>query len=152
MLKPITAEKKEDIRQFCKYLYHKYRENNDKSFRARKQENIDKFWERRNRYWDTFKRWTPLYRQFPARIDYELRLEKKEERRIEFQTKHTYSMWFFSNSLGADYGQYQCNNCQRTFYHSPATIKLAAKVVYACACGYCTNNIIERDWNETPYD
>lgn len=83
--------------------------------------------------------------------------KKQEAERIatgkeKFYTKHYYSMWFMSNSLGADYGTHTCDKCGRVFHHSPSRITKAAKQVYDCVCGYCTNEIIHRDWNSTPYD
>lgn len=80
------------------------------------------------------------------------RLEQKEKRKIEFENKHRYSPWFYSNSFGADYGTYSCDACKRNFHHSPSTITLAGKVVYNCACGNCTNSIIYRDWKEYPFN
>lgn len=65
--------------------------------------------------------------------------------------KHTYSPWFLSNSLTADYGTYTCDNCQGPFHHSPSTIELGEKTVYNCCCGHCTNMIIYRDHGQQPF-
>ena len=65
--------------------------------------------------------------------------------------RHTYGMWFMSNSLTADYGTFECGQCGRTFYHSPSEIYKDGKTVYECCCGYCTNNIIFTDWHSKPY-
>lgn len=80
------------------------------------------------------------------------RLARKEKGRQEYLTKHKYSPWFMSNSLGADYGSYTCSKCSRLFYHSPSTITRANKEIYHCCCGYCTNEIISRDWGKDPYE
>lgn len=69
----------------------------------------------------------------------------------KFETMHFYSTWFFGTSLTDDYGTYACDRCGRTFYHSPSKITLAAKTVYECCCGHCTNEIISRDHQSTPY-
>jgi len=83
--------------------------------------------------------------------------QKYEEERIAkgkkiFLTKHTYSMWFLQNGLHCDYGSFICERCGDNFSHSPSRIKLAAKSIFECCCGYCTNEIIKSDWNECPYE
>ncbi len=65
--------------------------------------------------------------------------------------QHTYEMWFMQNRLGADYGSFLCDKCDRRFYHSPSTIYHDHQEKYSCCCGYCTNEMIYRDWGEKPY-
>lgn len=74
-----------------------------------------------------------------------------ERGRNKFLNTHFYTSWFFGMSLSDDYGTYQCDYCNRTFHHSPSKITKAAKTVYECCCGYCTNEIIQRDHKELPY-
>jgi hypothetical protein len=69
----------------------------------------------------------------------------------EQRDQHTYELWYMQNSLAADYGSFTCDQCSRNFYHSPATIYCRQQVKYACCCGYCTNEIIYKDWYEKPY-
>lgn len=83
---------------------------------------------------------------------YEGRLKRKEENRQLFLTKYRYGIWFFSNSLHADYGTFICSKCGVEFYHSPARISLAGKVVYNCCCGNCTNYLIGEDYGKYPYE
>lgn len=85
------------------------------------------------------------------RSDYRYRLQKKKERTEELKTKHRYSPWFLQTSLNADYGTFVCDKCKRQFYHSPSNISINGKKIYDCCCGHCTNIIIGRDWDETPY-
>ncbi len=85
------------------------------------------------------------------RSEYQYRLQRKKNRAEELKTKHRYSPWFLQTSLEADYGTFVCDKCGQQFYHSPSGISLNGKKVYDCCCGYCTNTIIGRDWNETPY-
>lgn len=67
------------------------------------------------------------------------RAEKKAEKKKVFETTYRFGVWFMQTSLGADYGEYTCQKCKRTFYHSPCEIYLAKEKLYNCACGYCTN-------------
>lgn len=85
------------------------------------------------------------------RSDYQYRLQRKKERAEELKIKHRYAPWFLQTSLDADYGTFVCDKCNRQFYHSPSSISLNGKKVYDCCCGHCTNIIIGRDWDETPY-
>lgn len=76
------------------------------------------------------------------------RAQRIEEGKKRFLTSYTYSLWFLSNSTTADYGEFECDSCGRTFYHSPSTIRKAGKLVYNCCCGRCTNELI----TPNPYD
>lgn len=78
-------------------------------------------------------------------------IERVESGKQKFQTLHYYVPWFFGTSLRDDYGTYTCDRCGRTFYHSPSKITKAAKTVFTCCCGYCTNEIISRDHGSSPY-
>lgn len=78
--------------------------------------------------------------------------DRKEQGRQKFLTTRYFAPWFMSNSLGADYGEYVCDNCNRTFYHSPSTITKAGKKIISCCCGYCTNQIIKADHGNEPFD
>lgn len=126
----------------------------------------------RERYWEKY----CLYRDFSNRafhLIFNLRhpkrfgirsllyqtpeeFRKRQQNRIakgkeRFERLHTYSTWFMQTSFRSDYGTYKCNKCGRVFYHSPSTIYRAKAVVYNCACGYCTNDIIKSDYNQEPY-
>lgn len=81
---------------------------------------------------------------------------KREKARIEkgrhrFLTLHTYETWFMQTGLHCDYGTYTCVSCGRKFHHSPSRVWKAAKIIHECACGYCTNDIIEADYGKRPY-
>lgn len=65
--------------------------------------------------------------------------------------QHTYELWYMQNSLEADYGSFTCDKCGSSFYHSPSTIYYHHVVKYHCCCGYCTNEIILKEWLEKPY-
>lgn len=78
-------------------------------------------------------------------------VERIESGKQKFLNMHFYSPWFFGTSLSGDYGTYTCDRCGRTFHHSPSKITRAAKTVFECCCGYCTNEIILRDHKSTPY-
>lgn len=67
------------------------------------------------------------------------------------QEKRKYAKWFFSDSLGADYGSFVCDICHSTFYHSPAEIHQGETKLHNCVCGICTNTIIFQDHNTTVY-
>jgi hypothetical protein len=86
-----------------------------------------------------------------AESQYKSRLDWKEKKRIEFLTKRRYSVWFMQRSLSADYGTFTCDKCGSTFYHSPSIITKAREELYHCACGHCTNDIINQDWGERPF-
>lgn len=83
--------------------------------------------------------------------EYNGRLNRKKNNRQKYLSLHQYVPWFMQLSFGSDYGTFKCDCCGGTFYHSPSTIKLAGKVRYNCCCGHCTNRIISRDWNSSPY-
>ena len=76
--------------------------------------------------------------------------QRVEQGELKFQRKHTYATWFYGTGLHQDYGKFICDKCCREFYHSPSRIKRAGKIVYDSACGYCTNDIITRDYNTQP--
>lgn len=88
---------------------------------------------------------------FLASLDWKYRLERKEEKRKEFESKHKYAPHFMQTTLGADYGQFTCDRCRGMFYHSPSTITRGSKTIYECCCGHCTNTLIYSDWNKEPY-
>lgn len=85
------------------------------------------------------------------RSEYRARLRRKAENKEKFMNLRRCTIWFMSESFGADYGEYKCDKCGRTFFHSPATIRLAGKVLYDCCCGHCTNDIMFRDWGKEIY-
>lgn len=80
------------------------------------------------------------YRDYKAN-----RQRRKQERREKFNSTYRALLWFLSNSFGADYGSFNCENCSREFYHSPATIKKGKQLVHECVCGYCCNRITATD-------
>ena len=65
--------------------------------------------------------------------------------------KRTFSPHFMSDSLGADYGEFDCEICHNTFYHSPSTIYQGETELHDCVCGHCTNKIIKQDHGSTPF-
>lgn len=81
------------------------------------------------------------YRNIAWWKDYQERRKAKGQHKF-LQTCH-YNLWFFSGSLTADYGTFRCDRCGLTFHHSPSTITRAAKPVYTCCCGYCTNELVQ---------
>ncbi len=80
------------------------------------------------------------------------RIKRKEERRIKFETLHRISVWFSHTSLGTDYGQFTCEKCGYTFYHSPSSVKLGKLQRYVCICGECVNAILKRDGLKEIFD
>jgi len=67
--------------------------------------------------------------------------------------KHRFATWYDNSlSLDADVGLFFCDRCGRRFTHSPSRILLKGESVYDCCCGYCTNHIIEADWQYEPYE
>lgn len=150
-----NQSKEQRLETFNAFCYKKEREYFEKSRRARKASNQEKYWEKAMKYQVAKSKSYALLRilrsYYSPKETYLSEKREKEERKQLFLNKHTYGMWFFSQSFNADYGSYRCGVCYRTFYHSPSTIKKAGKVVYGCACGYCTNEIIGADWNEQPY-
>jgi len=90
----------------------------------------------------------------PTLADY----KKREAERIakgkeKFENLHTYSVWFLGTGLHHDYGTFICSRCKREFYHSPSRISKAGKIVFQCACGHCTNEIIIRDYRcDAPFN
>lgn len=85
------------------------------------------------------------------RQEYNGQLKRKETNRQKFLSLHWCAPWFMQMSLNSDYGTFKCDCCGGRFHHSPSTIRLAGKVIYECCCGHCTNRIISRDWNNSPY-
>lgn len=77
--------------------------------------------------------------------------ERIEKGRHRFLNLHTYGTWFYQTGLHCDYGTFTCEICGSKFYHSPSRIRKAAKVIYNCACGHCTNEIINADYGKQPY-
>ena len=71
-------------------------------------------------------------------------LERKAERKKQFETKATYETMFYSTSLNADYGQFVCSKCGRTFYHSPSKIYRGKNLIISHICGYCTNQYFDK--------
>jgi hypothetical protein len=131
--------------------------------RARKPETSDHHYDKMRYYGDTYMRRVNLifklkYPKEPfeskpwvAERDWEIKKAIKEERRQKFLSRHLYSPWFMQTSFRSDYGSFSCDKCGSSFYHSPSEITLAAEMKYKCCCGHCTNEIIKRDWDETPY-
>lgn len=82
--------------------------------------------------------------------NYTERIKKqKEEAKNKFDSRYRISLWFYSESLTADYGTHQCDKCSRTYHHSPSEVYLGAKKEYSNACGYCVNNLLEFNRQET---
>ncbi len=78
-------------------------------------------------------------------------LKRKEENRLKFESNYRVYLYFFSESLGADYGTFNCDSCGREFYHSPSTVYLGAKRKYSCCCGHCVNTLMIRNKQEEVY-
>ncbi len=142
-------------------FYIKQKVCHQKALRAKKFYSIDKWSEKRRMYHDLWCRCNHLIHEmrnvspdirnevdnFYELAVYKARLKQKEEKRQAFLTKYRYNIWFYSNSLTADYGTFTCNICSVKFYHSPARIYLAGKIIHDCCCGNCTNNLIGKDNN-----
>lgn len=97
----------------------------------------------------------PFNNSVVAKSHYAARLERKakgKEKYLEDLKKPRYSMWHIGNSFSADYGEFVCDKCGDTFYHSPSTITQDKTELYHTCCGYCTNNIIGAYWNSKPYE
>ena len=69
---------------------------------------------------------------------YNHELEQKKERKERFENTHHRILWFMNDSLNADYGEFTCEDCKRTFYHSPREIHKGMQRVKKCVCGYCS--------------
>lgn len=76
---------------------------------------------------------------------------KKEYGRQKFETQYQFSPWFMQASFGSDYGEYTCEECRRTFYHSPCALYLAGKQKKNCLCGYCANSYATSNNQEKIY-
>lgn len=74
--------------------------------------------------------------------------EKKEQKKLDFQNKFRFQIWFMQTTLGADYGQFECNKCGRIFYHSPTRVYKAKQKLFNCACGHCVNNMASSNGDE----
>jgi len=79
----------------------------------------------------------------------ERRQKEKEEKRIKFENTYRIALWFYSESLTADYGTHHCDKCSSQFHHSPSEVYLGAKKQYSNACGYCVNNLLDFNRQET---
>lgn len=108
-----------------------------------------------NDYWRLQRRTTEVYslvvrrkREFDQsdlhQWSYEWYVNERASRKAygkkRFETEYQFSPWFMQVSLGADYGEYTCEECRRTFYHSPCRLYLAGKEKKGCLCGYCANS------------
>lgn len=168
MKNEIAKNKLEKIKRLNRSFIGKKDLHNKKMMRARKFETSEFHLEKFNLYHSLSRRASDLAYNIrrhllydksitdwgdaeSIRIEYRLRLDKKAKGRDNYLTKHKYGLWFLGSSLGADYGEFTCNKCGCSFYHSPSEITLAGKVIYKCCCGHCTNSIIKRDWGEEPY-
>lgn len=61
---------------------------------------------------------------------------------LSIHNQLTYSLWYPSNHLHFEAGNFTCERCNLGFTHSPATIKRGAKVLYDSCCGECSNELI----------
>ena len=63
---------------------------------------------------------------------YKERIEKQKlEAKEKFESNYRIALWFYSESLTADYGTHQCDKCSRTYHHSPSEVYLGAKKEYS---------------------
>lgn len=136
--------------------------------KARKQENRQYYWHKYNLYHDFLDRafhlvlnlrnpqkfGVPKFRLLTKTPEQYRRQEAERiaKGKAKFENLHEFEPWFFGTGLHQDYGTFTCSNCKREFFHSPSRIKKAGKIIYNCACGHCTNDIINRDYNSQPYE
>lgn len=74
---------------------------------------------------------------------------QKLEAKQKFESTYRIALWFYSESFNADYGTHQCDKCSRTYHHSPSEVYLGANKEYSNACGYCVNNLLDFNRQET---
>ena len=79
----------------------------------------------------------------------EFRAEIKTERKLKFNQNYRVHLHFMSESLHSDYGTFNCDKCDGTFYHSPAVVYKGSDKKYSNCCGHCVNDIM--DWNKLHY-
>lgn len=129
-----------------------FREKRDKdwdTYQAAKTRASDLFWDikcwSRQQFGDS--------RVFPWEYETfkKYRDERKAKKRQEWETRFRFGTWFMQTSLGSDYGEYSCDKCGRTFYHSPCTIYLAKEKIHNCACGHCANYYAGRNGDKEIY-
>jgi uncharacterized membrane-anchored protein len=166
----MTPESLNRLREMLLSFAERENYHSAKCRRARKSENFNFHWERAKYYLELrrrvshlaffsdgefiqvnakYSRWADLWM---AKSRWAARLRHKEEGKAKFERTHKYSKWFFSDSLTADYGTFQCERCHNRFYHAPSTILKGAKQIYYCCCGNCTNTIIHADHGINPYE
>lgn len=142
------------------YINDKTKYYNKKWNRARKMETIDKHFEtykmyrdfsyraqnlifslRRSEKFGDGRQWFEMdgkrFKEFRAKI--------KAERKLKFEQNYRVHLHFMSQSLHADYGTFNCDKCDRTFYHSPAVVYKGSEKKYDNCCGHCVNNMMH--WN-----
>ena len=93
----------------------------------------------------------PHYLKLDGKRYTERKLKQKEEGRIKFESTYRVALWFYSESLTADYGTHHCDKCSRKYHHSPSSVFLGAKKVHHHACGYCVNSILRFNRQEEIY-
>jgi hypothetical protein len=143
------------------YINDKAKFYNNKWNRARKMETIDKHFETYKMYRDFSYRATKLilslrraekfgdgrqWFEMDGKRFKEFRAEIKKERRLKFEQNYRVHLHFMSESLRADYGTFNCDNCKREFYHSPSTIYKGSEKKHSNCCGHCVNNLM--NWNK----
>lgn len=142
------------------YINDKAKFYNKKWNRARKMETIDKHFETYKMYRDFSYRAQNLifslrraekfgdgrqWFEMDGKRYKEFRAERKAERKLKFEQNYRVHLHFMSQSLHADYGTFNCDKCDRTFYHSPAVVYKGSEKKYDNCCGHCVNNMMH--WN-----
>ena len=143
------------------YINDKAEFYNKKWNRARKMETIDKHFETYKMYTDFSYRAQNLifslrraekfgdgrqWFEMDGKRFKEFRAEIKEERSLKFEQNYRVHLHFMSESLQADYGTFNCDKCDRTFYHSPAVVYKGSQKKHSNCCGHCVNNLM--NWNK----
>lgn len=146
------------------YIHEKEKFHYVKWNRARKSETQDFHWEKYKLYSsfscrcgtlifalkssDKFgSEYSEWLRQTPE--EYKERVKKrKDEGRLKFESQYRVYLHFFQNRLGADYGNFECDKCERTFYHSPSEVYKGKEKKYSNCCGNCVNSIMRRNQQE----
>lgn len=156
-------EKIEKLKMLRDFFFAKEDLYDKKWKRARVSKSIDFHFEKWKLYTKLIKRCSDLaYRIRKGKrafekdtctdeFEYNVKQRIKAKNREEFETLHRYGPWFMQCSLRSDYGTFTCDKCGSTFYHSPSTITKGVKTIYECCCGHCTNSIIQRDHDQTPF-
>ncbi|WP_338765915.1 hypothetical protein WAF17_02650 [Bernardetia sp. ABR2-2B] len=146
-------EKKNRFERIFSSIVQKRNFFRKKAEKARKFENYKKHYNQEKKYNPFIRRGIELeFRlQFPSKLgdkdilaqtqkEYKRRVaERKKEGKEKFDNSYRAIPLFWQTSLGADYGEFICEHCKSTFYHSPSELYLGKDKLYNCICGHCVN-------------